>query len=92
MQTGFSLILFETADNEELVGYPEGATSDVLAELEIVAPHIRTSFREGAMPSVRAVGLVPAGTQVSVVRRDEIKVLCNAADRTFVTAVSALID
>jgi hypothetical protein len=91
MQTRFSLLLLCTIDREVL-GYPAGVSADVLAEFEELAPHLRRDFVEASDASVRAVGLIPAGTPVAVLRHDHRKVVCKVEDKVFSTVPSTLRD
>lgn len=89
MQTRFSLLLLRTTDRE-VVGYPAGVANDVLAEFEELAPHLRRDFVAASQESVRALGLIPAGTPVAVLSYDDLKVVCRVEDKVFSTVYSTL--
>lgn len=89
METRFSLLLLGTTD-QEVVGYPAGVPADVLAEFEELAPHLRQDFVDATDESVRAVGLIPAGTPVAVLSYDDVRVVCRVEDKVFSTVFSTL--
>lgn len=89
MQTKFSLLLLGTT-GQEVVGYPAGVAADVLAEFEELAPHLRRDFVEASDESIRAVGLIPAGTPVAVLGYDAVRVVCRVEDKVFSTVFSTL--
>jgi hypothetical protein len=92
MQTRFSLILLGAQDSGEVIGYPEGATADVLAEIELVAPHVREFFLAGGTQGIRVLGLIAANAKVVVVKREQARVFCQLGARTFTTVISVFTD
>lgn len=90
-RTRFALVLLETSDGSQVVGYPAGVTAEVLADVEAIAPHLKTDLIAGNH-AVRAVSLVPAGATVVVLRTEGQSVECRAGSHVFVTADSTLVD
>jgi hypothetical protein len=91
-RTRFTLVLFARDGNDDIVGYPEGAPPEVLADVERIAPLVRVTFLKGVSHSVRVIGFVGAYTEVTLLRRDQDCVLCMGEGKTFLTVASALLD
>lgn len=89
MQTKFSLLLLGSTERD-IVGYPAGVAAEVLAEFEELVPHLCRDFVEPSQESVRALGLIPAGTSVAVLSHDERRVVCKVEDKVFATVASTL--